>query len=137
DAERRLSEVLMVATDARGVLAGVSTAYLARQQQLQADLWHFRVLVLSAHRRSDVAFSLALAGRDRMVERHTSGEDRRGLGIVFEVENPALKRHLPKGLWRETDFLLVGVNARGAHVRVHYFPGVHAPEPPGTSATPG
>jgi hypothetical protein len=82
-----------------------------------------------------VALSLALAGRDRLVERYTTGEDSRGLGVVFEIENEGLKRHLPKGLWRETDFLLVGVNAVGAHVRVHYFPGVHAPEPPGSPSS--
>src|SRR5207248_3241824 len=111
EAKRRIDELLMVAVDEQGALAGLSTAYLAHHDQLQAEMWHFRVLVLGVHRRSDVALSLALAGRDRLVERYTTGEDQRGLGVVFEIENEGLKRHLPKGLWRETDFLLVAVNA--------------------------
>jgi hypothetical protein len=28
-----------------------------------------------------------------------------------------------------TDFLFIGENRYGAHVRVHYFPGVTAPDP--------
>jgi hypothetical protein len=28
-----------------------------------------------------------------------------------------------------TDFLFIGENSRGDHVRVHYFPGVAAPDP--------
>jgi hypothetical protein len=48
---------------------------------------------------------------------------------VFEVENEGLKRYFPHGRWYESDVMFIGENARGAHVRVHYFPGVYAPEP--------
>src|SRR5436305_10177209 len=82
-----------------------------------------------AHRRSRIAVSLAVGGRARLVERFTSGEEPRGLGVVFEVENEGLKRAFPKGIWMPSDVLFIGESHRGAHVRVHYFPGVHAPEP--------
>lgn len=128
-AERRLPEVLSVAVGPDGRLAGITTAFLARNEQVRADMWHFRGLVLAAHRNSRIGLAQSVAGRDWLTERYVSGQDRRGLGIVYEVENEGLKRHFPHGIWYETDFILIGENRHGAHVRVHYFPGALAPEP--------
>ena len=135
EAQRRLSELLLVASDAEGSLAGVATAYLAHNEQLRADMWHLRAFVPQAHRKSNIAVSLAVAGRRRLVERYVSGEDRRGLGMIFEVENEGLKRAFPKGIWMPSDVLFIGESPRGAHVRVHYFPGVPAPEPEAYGST--
>ncbi len=30
-------------------------------------------------------------------------------------------------LWLPADFTFIGENAKGDHVRVHYFPGAHVP----------
>lgn len=129
EAQRRLSELLLVASDSQGVVAGIATAYLARNEQLQADMWHLRAFVPRAHRMSNIAVSLAVGGRRRLVERFVSGEEPRGLGMIFEVENEGLKRAFPKGLWWPSDVLFIGESRGGAHLRVHYFPGVQAPEP--------
>ncbi len=134
EAERRLDELLLLAIDQQGALAGVSTAYLARSEQLHADMWYVRAFTAPAHRNSNVGLLLALASRDRLIERFVEGDDSRGLGIAMEIENESLRRRFPKGLWFETDYLFIGRNARGADVRVHYFPGVHAPEPTGAPA---
>jgi hypothetical protein len=58
-----------------------------------------------------------------------AGGDRRGIGLLFEVENEGLKRIFPEARWMPTDFLCIGENQRGDHVRVHHFPDVPAPEP--------
>lgn len=129
EAERRVSELVLVARDTSGTPVGAATAYLARNDQLQADMWYFRAFVREAHRMSAVAVALACTGRDLLTERFVTGVDRRGLGIVYEVENPGLRQAFPRGLWMPTDFLLIGENAYGAHVRVHYFPGAVAPPP--------
>jgi hypothetical protein len=129
EAKRRVSELLLVAIDPRGSLAGLSTAYLAYNHQLRAEMWHYRTFVREAYRRSNLAVALIVLARDHLIERFVSGEDRRGLGIIFELENEGLKRIFPKGIWYESDFLFIGENPYGAHVRVRYFPGVHAPEP--------
>jgi hypothetical protein len=129
EAQRRLGELLLVASDSGGSLAGVATAYLARNEQLGADMWHLRAMVLRAHRMSNIAVSLAVGGRSRLVERFVSGEEGRGLGVIFEVENEGLKRAFPKGIWMPSDVIFIGESPRGADVRVHYFPGVPAPEP--------
>jgi hypothetical protein len=129
EAERRVAEVLFVATDAAHRPLGVSTAYLRRNEQLRAELWHMRVFVASAHRRSGLAIELAAASRDMLVERFASGTDQRGLGVLFEVENEMLKRSFPQAVWPRLQFAFVGETASGRHVRVHYFPGAHAPDP--------
>jgi hypothetical protein len=107
----------------------LSTAYLARDEQLLADFWHFRVLVREPHRRSNLAVALAVTSRRHLRDRFVTGRDTRGVGFIFAIENEGLNRHFPKGLWYESDVLFVGKNPRGAYVRVHYFPGVLAPEP--------
>src|SRR5207302_1925310 len=132
EARRRLAEVLFVATDSQRRLAGICTTYLKHNDQLRAELWHYRTFVPTAHRQSNIAVALALRARDHLVRRFVSGEDRRGIGIIYEVENEGLKRHFPKALWLPTDFLFIGETAAGSHVRVHYFPGALAPEPDGT-----
>jgi hypothetical protein len=129
EARRRVSEILLVATDADQRLAGICTTYLQYNQQLRADMWYFRAFVASAHRRFNLAVTLALGGRDHLVNRYVSGEDSRGLGIIFEVENRGLQRTFPEALWMPTNYLFIGENEGGAHVRVHYFPGALAPEP--------
>ena len=137
EAERRMPELLLVAVDASGELAGVTTAYLEWNAQLQAEVWNMRTYVLAAYRRSAIGLFFGFQGRDRLIERFTTGEDRRGLGIVWEVENAALKHYFNKGRWIELEFLFIGHNARGDHVRIHYFPGVQAPEPALAPAFPG
>jgi hypothetical protein len=127
EAERRLSELLVVACDDRGRLAGICTAYLARTEQLGADMWHSRVLVAAAHRQSNVARAVAVAGRDHLERRFLSGEDRRGLGVIYVVQTQVLRDHA-YACWRATRAWFIGETARGDHVRVHYFPGALAPE---------
>jgi hypothetical protein len=129
EARRRLDELLLVATAPDGELAGIATTFLKRHDQLRAELWHYRTLVAESHRQSNVALAMALAARDHLVQRFLSGEDERGIGIVFEIENDILKRFEPRAVWPRTGFVFVGENARGAHIRVHYFPGALAPEP--------
>jgi hypothetical protein len=128
EAARRIHEVLMVATR-DGRLAGVSSAYLQRNPQLQMPLWHFRVLVGEAHRTSKLATNLALAGHDHFRERFVEGKDMRAPGMIFVVESEVLKRRA-HAVWPYTGFTFVGENERGEHVRVRYFPGALAPDPP-------
>lgn len=131
EAERRVSEVLVVASDLDGHPVGVSTTYLKHNDQLRAELWHTRVFVAGAHRRAHLAVELARTARDHLCQRFSAGEDTRGIGVLFEVESEVLKRFIPQAIWPQTKFVFIGENARGDHVRVFYFPGVLAPEPEG------
>lgn len=127
EARRRIGEVLLVGTSPEGELVGVSSAYLEMNAQLRMPLWYYRAFTADSHRRSNVAVTLALRGRDLLKQRFTSGEDTRGAGIIYEVENEALKRYFNPAHWWPTDFLFIGENQGGDHVRVHWFPGAKAP----------
>lgn len=129
EAERRVSEVLLIATGADGRPVGVSTTYLRRSERLQAYLWHMRAFVTAGHRRSRIGFDLALAGRDALADRFVSGADRRGIGILWEVQNDLLKRLFPQAIWPRTEFVFIGETPSGSHLRVYYFPGAQTPEP--------
>ena len=131
EAERRVGEILVIATDPDGRPVGISTSYLRRHPQLRAELWHTRVFVAAAHRQSGLAIELARTARDHLCARFAGG-DRRGIGVLFEVESEILKRFIPQAVWPHTKFVFIGENARGDHVRVFYFPGAPAPEPDGS-----
>lgn len=123
EARRRILEVHLVGIHDRDGVVGISSAYLERNPQLDMRLWYYRAFVAPEHRMSSLAVLLALRGRDLLESRFASGEDVRGPGIIYEVENPGLKAHFNQALWLPTKFTFIGENARGAHVRVHYFPG--------------
>jgi hypothetical protein len=123
EASRRVREAVMVAVHG-GRPVGVCTAYLRHNEQLRLPFWYFRAFVAAAHRTSDIAIRLTAAARDHLSARHEQGVDRRAAGVLMEVENDGLKRRFPEGYWWRVDFTFVGTNARGDHVRVHYFPGV-------------
>ena len=130
EAEKRVHEVHLVALHDTDGLIGLSSAYLRRNEQLQLDLWYYRAFVAGAHRGSNVAVNLAVTGREALEERYVSGRDVRGRGLVYAVENEGLKRHADQALWLPTGLSFIGVNAKDDHVRVRYFPGALAAEPP-------
>ncbi|HKG35536.1 MAG TPA: hypothetical protein VKA89_03755 [Solirubrobacterales bacterium] len=129
EGERRVHEILLVGIHEADALAGVSTAYLRRNEQLRMDLWHYRAFVPDAHRMSNVAVNLAVRGRQLLEDRFVEGRDARAGGLLFVVENDGLKRAFNEALWSPSDVTFVGEDARGAHVRVRYFEGALAPEP--------
>jgi hypothetical protein len=130
EARRRILEVLLIGVHEADGVIGVSSAYLQRNAQLDMQLWYYRAFVSTAHRRSNIAVLLALQGRDLLQERYVSGEDTRGAGVLYEVENEGLKRAFNQALWFPTLLKFIGENTAGAHVRVRYFPGALAPPPP-------
>jgi hypothetical protein len=129
EARRRVEEVLLVAIGDDGRLAGITTRYLRRNEQLRMDLWHIRAFTAAAYRKSAIATALAVRGREYLEQRFVSGQDTRAAGLIYEVESELLKRLFPNAIWKPADVLFIGENAHGAHVRVHYFAGAIAPEP--------
>lgn len=131
EARRRVAELLMIATHVDAGLVGVLTAFLKRNEQLRMDLWYFRTFVAPGHRKSIVGQSMVRLGYDVLRDRHARGEDTRGAGVIGEVEHPGIKRMFNHAIWpRGFDYVFIGENFRGDHVRVFPFPGVLAPPPP-------
>ena len=129
EARRRVHEVLNVVIDRDDGLVALSTAYLERSEQLRMDLWYFRTFVAEAHRHTHVATQLTFHNRDLLERRFVSGEDTRAGGIAFALENEGMRMYYNLAVWLPADFVYIGDNPRGDHVRVHYFPGAEVPEP--------
>ncbi len=128
DARTRVDQVLLVAVDDVGAPVGVSTRYLDHHAQTGMDLWHVRVFVTEAHRRSAMATALAVGARDHLAEGFTSGRDTRGAGMVFDVVNAGLLRSLTAPVWHATRVVLIGRYQGGEELRVFYFPGAQVPQ---------
>ena len=129
EGERRVKEVSVVALDPGGGVAAVSTVYLQPNAQLGMELWYLRGFVAAEHRMGNLATQILWATRDHLRKAYESGEDARGAGVILEVENQLLMTYFNRAFWVYSDFWFVGVNERGAHVRVHYFPGAEVPLP--------
>lgn len=127
EARRRVREVLQIATDGDGEPVGVSTAFLLHSVRLGVVLWHYRFFVAEAHRLSDIGVTMALAGRDHLESLFASGRDRRGAGLLYEIENEDLKRYRNDAHMQPTGVTFIGENTRGDHLRVRWFPGALAP----------
>jgi hypothetical protein len=137
-AQKRLSELACVAVAPDGSLAGVSTAYLARNDQLRADMWHYRTFVGAAHRNENLARHLLADTSEHLQRRFLSGTETRAQGMVMHIENEALRQRWNQGVWVSPAFPwdgekwpwpFIGDSPRGDHVRVQWFPGAKAPLP--------
>ena len=128
-ARRRIDQVLVVATHESGALAGISTGYLERNPQLGLDLWYCRALVAEAHRLNHITPHLVVAVSDHLEQRYLAGEGS-GAGVAYVLENKGLMRDFRDAILDPIDAVYIGDNRRGAPIRVHYFPGVLAPDPP-------
>lgn len=129
EAARRVQEVLLVAATAEGEAAAVGTVYLLHEPQLRMDLWFYRTFVATAHRRTHVGETLAHASLALLLDRWNSGEDRRGAGIAYHVQNRELRAAFPHAVWPRVHLSYV-TRTPLSDVRVRYFPGALAPDPP-------
>jgi hypothetical protein len=124
---RRAHEVLFVGIHDSGELAAECSVYLQRDARLGLDLWFLRVYTGREHRMSDLATGLVRAAHRHLESRYVSGDDARGVGLAFEIENPGLSTRA-HAVWPNTGAAFLGLTERGQHLRVNYFEGARAPE---------
>lgn len=130
EARARVADVLFVATDPQGGLAGIGSAFLARHPQLLMTLWHYRTFIAPEHRRSALALAMAERSQELLEARWISGRDVRGGGLVFDLQSPILREHFREGVWPRTRMAFFGRRPE-ADMRVRYFRGALVPDPPG------
>jgi hypothetical protein len=128
----RIPEVLLVAVTEVGEIAGVCTTYLREVDQIRMDLWHTRIFIPKAHRATNLGLVLIERALRTHEERFASGEDSRGPGIAYVVENKGLRERFNQAFWLQPEATFIGENQVGHHVRVYYFPGATVPPPPST-----
>ena len=126
-AEQRVGEVLLVALDEAGAVVGVSSVRVGPFPRLGTDMWFQRGFVGERDRTGNIGMQFAISGIEHLERRFDEGTDVRGKGVVQELENEGLKRYFNRGWEPPTDMVFIGVNTRGDHVRVHWFPRAQVP----------
>jgi hypothetical protein len=124
-AVQRAEELLVVARDERGALAGVSTSTPRFIEQLGFPCFYYRSFIGPAHRRGGLARSMIVAGHRALNARFVAGERPEILGVFIEVANAefAAARNLAVWCNEGMNAVFIGKSPEGRHRRIWYFDG--------------
>ena len=121
DARQRVNQVFIIARDQEGEIIGVNTIYKQYNTQLDNLLFYYRTYISPRARGSQIALEMMLATRDYLEARYDDTREADAIGILLEVENKKLQKRLNQAIWPGSNFVYIGKNKRGYHMRVYYF----------------
>lgn len=121
-AEKRVDEVFFTARNKEGGIVGVNTAYKKYNRQLENRFYYYRTFIAPEARKSSVMGEMFNSLMNFLISRFENKEDTEAIGVLLEVENEFLKKRLNQAVWPGNNFVYIGKNERGAHLRVSYFP---------------
>lgn len=130
-ARARLSQVVLLARDGEGEIAGVCTAYPMTPPQLGQPMYFWRGFVAPKWRSTRLIGTLLSKSCD-VLGAHGRDNDFPCIGILLELENARFHDAGRKAEWINPRFAYIGKSPRGLDVRVHYFRGARLKQ---TSAT--
>lgn len=122
DAERRLAQVAMIASDASGQVAAVATALPLLPPRFGQPMYYFRAFVAPFWRTSKLVREITHQSCDAL-EAFARERDFPCIGVLLELENEGFYRALRKPVWWNPRFYYAGRSERGLEVRVYYFAG--------------
>jgi hypothetical protein len=132
--QERAYQLLVVARDQQGNVAGVSTALRMHVVQLGFDCFFYRTFVGRAHRvrgirSTGLVWKILQESYRLLNERFQQGNAPGVLGLYAEMENPSIMRVRNEAVWQEDgmNFVFIGKTQSGRHVRVWYFDGARVP----------
>jgi hypothetical protein len=133
-AEERAQQVLVVARDFAGHVAGVSTAVPTFVSQLGFDCFYYRTFIGRAHRRhglrsTKLMWNIALESYRFLNQRFLEGCDPSVLGLYAVIESPSIMRNRSDLVWHDggMNAVYIGRMPDGRHIRVWYFDGARIP----------
>ncbi|MGA7296127.1 MAG: hypothetical protein WBW92_01285 [Rhodanobacteraceae bacterium] len=121
-ARARLKQVVMLARDADGEIAGVCTSLPMTPPQLGQPVFFWRAFVGKQWRHTRLIFNL-LTRSFSALEDYACGNDYPCIGVLLELENSRFREVFQRAEWRKTHFVYIGKSPRGLDVRVRYFRG--------------
>jgi hypothetical protein len=140
-ARARAKEVVCIARDADGKIAGVCSVSPRLVPRLRERLYYYRSYVRAAERRGGLALNLLLAAKTTLFEYETSQAKPQCVGIVLEIENRQVAQLRNEACWPRTGFSFIGYSPRGFDLRVWYFEGLRLQRlrarPASAAARPG
>ena len=129
-AEARARQLVVVAHDQQGSLAGVSTAVKFHVDQFGFPCFYYRTFVAPAHRNLRVlSLDLFLESYHCLNERFQAGHDPDVLGVYLELHNAELQRYFKHAVWEieGMNVVYVGKSRTGLQRRVWYFDNAKVP----------
>jgi hypothetical protein len=129
-AEERAPQLLVVARDFGGKVAGVSTAVPTFVPQLGFNCFFYRTFIGRAHRghglrSTGLLWNIALESYRFLNERFVEGCDPNVLGLYVEIESHSIMRNRNDLVWHDggMNAVYIGRTPDGRHIRVWYFDG--------------
>ncbi len=123
EAENRVDQVIFVVRYTNNNIVAVSTVYKQFNKQLNNDFYYFRCFVGRGHRQYNLGAVLIVTARDFLNERFISKINTDVIGMFVVSENERINRKRNQAIWPYSEFIFVGKNDRGDHLRVFYFDG--------------
>lgn len=121
-AQARVDQVVFLARDAAGDIAGVCTVLPMTPAQLAQPLYFWRAFVTQKWRSSRLVGTL-LSKSCEMLAIYAREHDYPAIGVLLELENDRFRNAGRKAQWVHPLFAYIGKSPRGLDVRVHYFKG--------------
>ncbi|NLB12866.1 MAG: hypothetical protein GX826_02440 [Gammaproteobacteria bacterium] len=121
-ARARLAQVVLLARDAEGAIAGVCTAYAMTPPQLGQPMYFWRGFIAPKWRSTRLIGTL-LSRSCEVLGEHARNNGFPCIGILLELENDRFGSVGRKAEWVNPRFSYIGKSPRGLDVRAHYFRG--------------
>lgn len=133
-AQERAHQLLVVARDLSGHVAGVSTAIRMQVERLGFECFYYRTFVGRTHRTrglrsTNLFWEIQLESYRILNERFIRGCDPGVLCLYAEIENPSIMRVRNEAVLRENgmNVVYIGRTQDGRHARIWYFDGARIP----------
>ncbi|HET8899420.1 MAG TPA: hypothetical protein VFN09_11675 [Rhodanobacteraceae bacterium] len=121
-AKARLAQVVFLARDTDGDVAGVCTALAMTPPQLGQPLYFWRAFVAPKWRSTRLIGTLLARSCEHLRE-YARERDFPCIGVLLELENARFREKGRRAEWVRPRFAYIGKSPRGLDVRVHYFRG--------------
>jgi|SRR5450755_1729941 len=121
-AQQRLREVVVHATNEAGEVAGVCTAIPLTLPRLGQPMYYYRCFIGTDWRRMRLGTSL-LKRAFAVLGEYARSHDYPCIGVALELENTGLRETLNMPIWPINYFIYIGKSQRDLELRVRYFRG--------------
>ena len=121
-ARARLSQVVFLARDAKGEIAGVCTAMAINPPQLGQPMYFWRSFIAPPWRSTRLIGTFLEKSCEHLGD-YAREHGYPCIGVLLELENERFKKAGRKAEWVHPRFAYIGKSPRGLDVRVHYFRG--------------
>lgn len=121
EAERRLSELVLVLKNKSGKVIGVSTVVKTLLPQIHNYVYAYRYFILPEFRAPTLDTQMIVRTKNHLQEISALETDKKCVGIMVIVQNEKLKAQWRQAVWLGADMIFMGNTPQGHHVRVGYF----------------